>query len=337
MRLKCIMTIQKKDIVGREVELMTLLNSLGLEGRKVVNIQHEVDLNSQLIRFVIEHEPAHHDAKDLPVEWELDVRRGRQNSSPWVHSNTVVKLDGLLVERCVAADRRFGCVAVFKTDHQGRVVMRSGSATDPELHVPTSDGNGYFLVEIHYGVVEIIENDVTSMPNLKYRYDRDTDTMEIEGSKYSGQFFRDLGRNGLGVGSIVEIVDRKEDGAVFTRRRDLEELRDGVRRGFRALTEMTAEEPDVAAVDLAPYQLYRDGLLNRNDTAVQLLCAIKRPEHIDQIKEAVVDDIWSEIYILLHALNLRDGLHFFGQYGGSRLPDEAIASIAAWRRTGGKS
>lgn len=46
------------------------------------------------------------------------------------------------------------------------------------------------------------------MEPLKFHYDERTDTMEIEGQKYSGHFFRELGEEGLPLGSLFRIVSR---------------------------------------------------------------------------------------------------------------------------------
>ena len=43
---------------------------------------------------------------------------------------------------------------------------------------------------------------------LKFKYDELEDIMEIEGIKYSGAYFRELGEGGLPIGSLFRIVSR---------------------------------------------------------------------------------------------------------------------------------
>lgn len=43
---------------------------------------------------------------------------------------------------------------------------------------------------------------------LKIELDDDREVATIEGTKYSYQFFRDLGRMGLAVGSTFQVVER---------------------------------------------------------------------------------------------------------------------------------
>ena len=56
-----------------------------------------------------------------------------------------------------------------------------------------------------------------SEPTLSIDYDRTTDMLTIEGIKYSGGLFRQLGTAGLAVGRWFQIVARSEDGSLTLR------------------------------------------------------------------------------------------------------------------------
>lgn len=48
-------------------------------------------------------------------------------------------------------------------------------------------------------------------PKLEYSYDYDTDTMTVEGQRYSGLFLRELGHGGAPSGSLLEITREGND------------------------------------------------------------------------------------------------------------------------------
>ena len=54
-------------------------------------------------------------------------------------------------------------------------------------------------------------------PKLHYHYRRDTDVMTLEGVRYSGDFFRTIGKHGSDVGQVLQITERR-DGVVELRR-----------------------------------------------------------------------------------------------------------------------
>lgn len=54
-------------------------------------------------------------------------------------------------------------------------------------------------------------------------YDHSTDTIEIEGTRYSGQFFREFGCNFKSmVGQVLRVDDKKDGLVTVTRLRDIE-------------------------------------------------------------------------------------------------------------------
>jgi len=51
---------------------------------------------------------------------------------------------------------------------------------------------------------------------MELSYDSENDIVTIEGTRYSGDIFRNFGQSGLGVGRIVEIIEAK-DGMIVLR------------------------------------------------------------------------------------------------------------------------
>lgn len=50
--------------------------------------------------------------------------------------------------------------------------------------------------------------------NLQMIYDAQNDVVTIQGVKYSGDFFRDLGVGGVAVGTILRVASRRDDGTI---------------------------------------------------------------------------------------------------------------------------
>ena len=63
--------------------------------------------------------------------------------------------------------------------------------------------------------------------SLAYEYDETLDILTIEGIRYSGEFFRTLGKDGAPLGTVVEISQRREGGIVELTRVFEANVRDG--------------------------------------------------------------------------------------------------------------
>jgi hypothetical protein len=51
-------------------------------------------------------------------------------------------------------------------------------------------------------------------PKLHYKYDKPNDIITIEGTRYSGNFFRTLGAHGPKIGAVLQIT-RRDDGVLW--------------------------------------------------------------------------------------------------------------------------
>jgi hypothetical protein len=51
-------------------------------------------------------------------------------------------------------------------------------------------------------------------PKLHYKYDKPRDIITIEGTRYSGNFFRTLGAHGPKLGAVLQIT-RRDDGVLW--------------------------------------------------------------------------------------------------------------------------
>lgn len=54
-------------------------------------------------------------------------------------------------------------------------------------------------------------------PQLNYTYDDRTDVLTIEGTRYSGELFREWSRNGMPTGSLFELT-RSAEGSFSVKR-----------------------------------------------------------------------------------------------------------------------
>ncbi len=90
------------------------------------------------------------------------------------------------------------------------------------------------------------ELDERAEGTLRFFYDPDSETLNIEGAAYATDLFKALGFSGLAVGSRLEIVKR-QDGAVWLRSLPSAEaspdatLQAAYREGFHAASEAAAE------------------------------------------------------------------------------------------------